>query len=82
MSHASSPPPGSATGRPTLPPSAVWPTARSGWFALAVEPWVWVLDVMPIVTTLIADTFPVTDAVAMPIGLFVIGEGSSVHDPP
>lgn len=40
------------------------------------------MDVMPIVTTLIADTFPVTDAVAMPIGLFVIGEGSSVHDPP
>ena len=41
------------------------------------------MDVMPIVTTLIADTFPVTDAVAMPIiGLFVIGEGSAVHDPP
>ena len=61
MSHASIPSRGSAS-------SSMWPTAPSGWFALiaalvGLGSWI----VLPIVTTLYRDTYPVTDTVVMPI---------------
>ena len=61
MAHASIPSPGSAS-------SSMWPTARSGWFALiaalvGLGSWI----VLPIITTLFRDTYPVTDTVVMPI---------------
>lgn len=74
MRHASTPSPDSAPGRPTVPPSRIWPSARSGWLALAAAAvglgsWI----VLPIVTALCADTFPVTDTVVMPIiGLVLV----------
>lgn len=74
MRDASRPPPGSGSGPPTAPPSGTWPTAPSGWLALAAAAvglgsWI----VLPIVTTLFADTFPVTDTVVMPvIGLVLV----------
>jgi hypothetical protein len=52
----------------------VWPTARRGWLALAAAAaglgsWI----VLPIITTLFADIFPVTDTVVMPvIGLVLV----------
>lgn len=61
MAHASTPSPRSAS-------SSLWPTARSGWFALVAAfvglgSWI----VLPIITTLFHDTYPVTDTVVMPI---------------
>lgn len=81
MSHASTPSPSSAPGRPTVPPSTMWPTARSGWFALATAAvglgsWI----VLPLVTTLFADTFPGTDTVVMPIiGLVLVSLAAIVN---
>ena len=74
MTHASTPSPGSAPRPPTVPPSRTWPTARSGRLALAAAAvglgsWI----VLPIVTALFADIFPVTDTVLMPIiGLVLV----------
>jgi hypothetical protein len=70
MRHTSTPSP----GRPTALPSPMWPTTRNGWLALAAAAvglgsWI----VLPIVTTLFRNTFPVTDTVVMPIvGLVLV----------
>ena len=74
MTNASKPSPGVTPGPPPVPPPPTWPTARSGWIALAAAAvglgsWI----VLPIVTSLFADTFPVTDTVVMPvIGLVLV----------
>lgn len=74
MRHASAPSTGVTPDFRSVPPSRTWPTARSGWLALAAAAvglgsWI----VLPIVTTLFADTFPVTDTVVMPIiGLVLV----------
>ena len=66
--------PGSGPGRPTVPQTRLWPTARSGWLSLAATAvglgsWI----VLPIVTTVFRDTYPVTDTVVMPImGLVLV----------
>jgi hypothetical protein len=73
MSHPSTSS-GPATGRPTASQPALWPTAGSGWLALAAAAvglgsWI----VLPIVTTVFRDTYPVTDTVVMPIiGLVLV----------
>ncbi|HEY3548617.1 MAG TPA: hypothetical protein VGK17_21290 [Propionicimonas sp.] len=68
MSHPSSSSSGPATGRPTRPQPPLWPTAGIGWLALAAAAiglgsWI----VLPIVTTVFRDSYPVTDTVVMPI---------------
>lgn len=74
MRHTSPSSPGVTPGPSTVPPSPTWPTTRSGWLALAAAAvglgsWI----VLPIVTSLFADTFPVTDTVVMPIlGLVLV----------
>jgi len=72
MSHPSTSSP--VFRRPTMPQIPLWPTARSGWFSLAAAAvglgsWI----VLPIVTTVFRDTYPVTDTVVMPIiGLVLV----------
>jgi MFS family permease len=46
----------------------MWPTARSGWLALGAAlvglgSWI----VLPVITTLFRDEYPVTDTAAMPV---------------
>ena len=60
--------------RPTGPQIRLWPTSRSGWLSLAAAAvglgsWV----VLPIITTVLRETYPVTDTVVMPIiGLVMV----------
>ncbi len=74
MSHPSTSSPGPATGRPTASQPALWPTAGSGWLALAAAAvglgsWI----VLPVITTVFRDSYPVTDTVVMPIiGLVLV----------
>ncbi|MCC6497042.1 MAG: hypothetical protein IT193_12390 [Propionibacteriaceae bacterium] len=74
MSHPSTSSSGSATGLPKASQPALWPTAGSGWLALAAAAvglgsWI----VLPIVTTVFRDSYPVTDTVVMPIiGLVLV----------
>ncbi|HEY3407881.1 MAG TPA: hypothetical protein VGK53_06905 [Propionicimonas sp.] len=68
MSYPSTRSSGSATGRPTERQPSLWPTAGSGWLALAsavvgLGSWI----VLPVVTSIFRSSYPVTDTVVMPV---------------
>ena len=79
MRHASTPPSGSLPGRPAVTPT--WPPARSGRLALVAAviglgSWI----VLPMVTTIFGDTYPVTDTFVMPvIGLVLVALAAVVN---
>jgi hypothetical protein len=67
-------PDGSPPEPPRAPRAAIWPTAANGWIALVAAvvglgSWV----VLPIITTLFAERYPVTNTFVMPaIGTVLI----------
>lgn len=79
MRHASVPPSGPLPGHPAVTPT--WPPARSGRLALvaaAIGLGSWI--VLPLVTTIFGDTYPVTDTFVMPvIGLVLVALAAVVN---